>query len=978
MYRMRADKEVKYLVEQKSNDPRWNLHSFTIGMDPRARYFDPTDPDCPPMPYDDPAAHRYMHCIDGKKAYPCWHANGNWYGLENPRWKELLSQYNEVTADGAIKLTMNGSVCLAQIHSADYRNQIETIYGSALDLSTERYRFDVQFFGDSNTVFSHVNTTGGGESNTLSQLPSIPLAAGSFPNTATYQIQKRFSTGGELLVGFANTFVWQFAGANTTATNSLFNFSFVQPLLKAGGRVIALEQLTIAERTLLYNLRAFQRYRQFFYANVTVGSAIAGAVQGPTRKGGLQGGTGLSGFTGSGIGGFGALGSTLSTAAGGGGGGGGTGTGLSLAGGGAGGVGGFVGLVQQLQTVRLNQANLDTQTRTLGLLEANLDAGLIDIVQVDSFRQNIETTRANVLQNQIQLQVLLDQFKSGILGLPPNLPVEIDDGLLKQFEFIDPKTTIVQHLIEDFVNVVGELPAEPAEEDLNSALDVLGKLRGRLSLEFKAAEADMQRMESAVPQRKKTLTAQQAARFDEDRKKLAVGLVEVEERFSQTEGTLNGLRSRLAAEGRGKITDEIVSLATGLLGLTQELSLVKARARVEAITIPNIELTSDRALQIARAYRLDWMNQRASLIDTYREIAFNANALKAGVNLTFNGGLGTIEKNNPASFNAQNSNMSVGVQFDTPFTRRVERNAYRIVLIQYQAARRGLYQFEDGTNFTLRQLIRTLEQLEVNIEIQRRAVVIAIRRVDKTREDLNKPPAPVQPGQPAETLGPTVAVNLISALNDLQGAQNAFISVVLNHLENRILLYRELGIMELDNCGMWIDKPLNEADWLTEEQSPLPPAIPVEWMQDAGVDPRTTQEYAVEYENDARHDRDDLPAVADEPVPLSRTGTRESTDRQPMTRLRRFTDSRPANPAKLPESSAELPEPSAEAPNGSPEPAAPKTENLPQWMPSPSGRRNADSLPDKAENRKPTSAAPAVEEAHWIPRSAPAGPAFQR
>ena len=55
-------------------------------------------------------------------------------------------------------------------------------------------------------------------------------------------------------------------------------------------------------------------------------------------------------------------------------------------------------------------------------------------------------------------------------------------------------------------------------------------------------------------------------------------------------------------------------------------------------------------------------------------------------------------------------------------------------------------------------------------------------------------------------------------------------SVVLNHYENRMLLYRELGIMELDNCGMWIDKPINEADWLIEEQCPLPPEVPDEWL----------------------------------------------------------------------------------------------------------------------------------------------------
>jgi len=107
-YRVQADKEVKYLVTQKSFDPRWAYFNFTIGMDPRSRYFDPTDPDGPPMPYDDPASHLYMHCVAGKKAYPCWHMYGDWYGLENPAWKELLLQYNEFNDEGALKLTMNG------------------------------------------------------------------------------------------------------------------------------------------------------------------------------------------------------------------------------------------------------------------------------------------------------------------------------------------------------------------------------------------------------------------------------------------------------------------------------------------------------------------------------------------------------------------------------------------------------------------------------------------------------------------------------------------------------------------------------------------------------------------------------------------------------------------------------------------------------------------------------------------------------
>ncbi len=865
-YRIRADKEVKYLVTQKSNDPRWDLSNFTIGMDPRARFFDPTDPDGPPMPYDDPASHRYMHCVAGKKGYPCWHMYGDWYDLENPRWKELLTQYNEVGEDGAIKLTMNGSVCLAQVHLPDYRTQIEQIYLSALDVSAERYRFDVQFFGDSSTVFSHTGKLKSpiGEQNTLTY--------GAVGPDSTYRLAKHFATGADLLVGFANSFVWQFAGPDTNVTTSLLNFSLVQPLLRSGGRVFALETLTIAERVLLGNLRAFQRYRQGFYTTITVGNSFVGPVQGPQRRGGFFGGTGITGFTGQGAGGIGGVASgQFGIAAGGAGGGGGGGGGIGFVSGSAGSVGGFVGLLQLLQSVRNAESNLNVSVRTVGLLEANLDAGLIDIVQVDSFRQQIESNRANLLSAQIAYETQLDSFKTVNLGLPPDVAVKIDDSMLSQFQFLDPKTTAVQHMFDDFINEVGLLPMEPSEPDLRKAVEVLATLRQRLADQFRMAQDDMQVLEAKVSDRKRTMPAKQASQFDADRKRLSESLADVETRFQQTEGVVTNLEHSVTAEGRGKLADEIVAAATGLSGLNQELLLVKARARLESVTIPSIQLPADHALEIARAHRLDWMNNRASLVDTWRLISWNANQLKAGLDLTFSGDMGTVG-NNPAAFNGQNGSLRVGLRFDAPFTRRLERNNYRNALITYQQQRRQLYQYQDGVNFTLRNLIRTLNQLETNLEIQRRAVVIAIRRVDKTREDLSKPPAPTkatQPGQlaePVETLGPTVAQNLIQALNDLQNVQNVFISVVLNHYENRMLLYRELGIMELDDCGMWIDKPLVEADWLSEEQSPLPPAVPVEWMQEAGVDPKELHEVAVESEKESNavdFDRLASPAALD-------------------------------------------------------------------------------------------------------------------
>jgi hypothetical protein len=189
--------------------------------------------------------------------------------------------------------------------------------------------------------------------------------------------------------------------------------------------------------------------------------------------------------------------------------------------------------------------------------------------------------------------------------------------------------------------------------------------------------------------------------------------------------------------------------------------------------------------------------------------------------------MGTVG-NNPAQFRAPTGTLSAGLQFDPPLTRLLQRNNFRQALIDYEQGRRQLIRYEDSVQETLRQLLRDLDQLRVNLQIQRRAVAIAIRRVDETQEAINQPPPPPQPGQSpgAAQLGPTTVLNLLTALADLRTSQDNLTSAWLNHYAQRMRLYRELGLMQLDACGMWIDRALAEADRATAEELPLPPPVP--------------------------------------------------------------------------------------------------------------------------------------------------------
>ena len=71
-HRINADREAYCTIAERNNDPRWAAANVGIDLNPHSRYFDPYNPDCSPMPVDDPASHQYMMCVDGKKGWKHW------------------------------------------------------------------------------------------------------------------------------------------------------------------------------------------------------------------------------------------------------------------------------------------------------------------------------------------------------------------------------------------------------------------------------------------------------------------------------------------------------------------------------------------------------------------------------------------------------------------------------------------------------------------------------------------------------------------------------------------------------------------------------------------------------------------------------------------------------------------------------------------------------------------------------------------
>ncbi len=192
------------------------------------------------------------------------------------------------------------------------------------------------------------------------------------------------------------------------------------------------------------------------------------------------------------------------------------------------------------------------------------------------------------------------------------------------------------------------------------------------------------------------------------------------------------------------------------------------------------------------------MNNRAALVNSWRAIEVVADDLESTLDVVFSGDVQNFG-DNPLALRSSTGRLRAGLAWDAPITRLQERNRYRQSLIEYQQAKRSYYQYEDTVWTNLRTALRTIRLNQYNFELQRYAVRGATLQIS-INEDLR---------QIRETLsqasGPTAARDTVQALGDLVQAQNLFIGVWVNYEALRRNLDLDLGTMEVDGEGLWVD-----------------------------------------------------------------------------------------------------------------------------------------------------------------------------
>jgi hypothetical protein len=226
------------------------------------------------------------------------------------------------------------------------------------------------------------------------------------------------------------------------------------------------------------------------------------------------------------------------------------------------------------------------------------------------------------------------------------------------------------------------------------------------------------------------------------------------------------------------------------------------RAAFERENEEGLESILQAAVRIALEYRLDLMNNRAALYDSWRQIAVTANALKGYLNVALTNQIFTPPNTtNPFGFLDQAKQFNLVLNGELPLIRVAERNTFRATLINYQAQRRSLQNREDFVKNQVRADVRAAQNNFVQYEIARRNFVLSIRLKDQAFEAIIAPPqggGGTSGGVGQAANAATQTSNLISFQQRLIGSEQTLVSEWQQYELSRLQLYRDLGTLPYD------------------------------------------------------------------------------------------------------------------------------------------------------------------------------------
>jgi outer membrane protein TolC len=184
------------------------------------------------------------------------------YSILDQKWKDRFGYMaNYKVTDGepnaleVIKmipsskiLSQAQAVGISTKYNRNYQSQKDSLYLSALDLTSIRHRYALQWFG------------------TIDAAYTVSEGTEETPFNSQVGASQQFLLGDGILIGAGLAVDWTrfLTGDPDASLGSVLSSTLEAPLLGNGAGKAARENLTQAERGVLYNIRTFNRYRKTF------------------------------------------------------------------------------------------------------------------------------------------------------------------------------------------------------------------------------------------------------------------------------------------------------------------------------------------------------------------------------------------------------------------------------------------------------------------------------------------------------------------------------------------------------------------------------------------------------------------------------------------------------------------------------------------------------------------------------------------
>lgn len=148
------------------------------------------------------------------------------------------------------QITLEEAVAIATVRSRDYQARKESLYNTTLDLTLQRHNFVAQWFG----------TIDGGYGRDESD--ETVRAGGDLG------FDQLLADGTQISAAVATDWLRYLTGDPDTSLVSVLSASVSKPLLRGSIKEVVQENLTQAERNVLYAIRSFSRFRKEFVVSI--------------------------------------------------------------------------------------------------------------------------------------------------------------------------------------------------------------------------------------------------------------------------------------------------------------------------------------------------------------------------------------------------------------------------------------------------------------------------------------------------------------------------------------------------------------------------------------------------------------------------------------------------------------------------------------------------------------------------------------